>query len=544
MATRAFDSGLVVRLASALHLKTLVESAPEGRSEALEHAATLFSDVVPLSQPDQAPGGNELWWLSGPAGRVLEDLERLGEMDPSDAVIVEDARPFLEGGDAGPDLMDLVAALRQAGPTHRLLFRGRALFCFPEVAEALVKAHTGQRSIGWTDTRFRSEEFAAVEARLEAREHVIEKLSRELERANRERADKDEFIRRLSGKLPLMQTLVFVDARVRRYAGAALWPARLAVRLLLKAPLRTDLAIRLNHEKQYRPRPLPPPADYEPAVAPADPPLISIVTPSYNQASFLRETMGSVLDQGYPRLEYVVQDGGSTDGTVELLQEQEGALTAWESKRDEGQADAVNQGMRRVNGDILAWLNSDDLLLPGALAYVASYFDAHPEVDVVYGHRILIDAEGREIGRWVLPPHDDETLRWADYVPQETLFWRRRIWEAAGGFVDDEFHFALDWDLLLRFAGAGARMARLPRFLGAFRIHDLQKNTTIGHVHKQEVRKLITRTHGRDMSAREIHRHMKPFFRRHVACDRLHRLGLYRCGMRSRFRRRPRARTS
>jgi hypothetical protein len=189
--------------------------------------------------------------------------------------------------------------------------------------------------------------------------------------------------------------------------------------------------------------------------------------------------------------------------------------------------------MRRTTGDIMAWLNSDDLLLPGALEYVGGYFATHPDVDVVYGHRILIDSRGRDIGRWVLPPHRDDELRWADYIPQETLFWRRRIWDATGGCLDENFHFALDWEVLLRFLEAGAQIVRVPRFLGAFRIHDLQKNHTIGHVHAREVRTLIRRTHGRDISEREIYRHMKGFFRRHVVCDRLFRMGLLRYGLRS-----------
>ena len=95
----------------------------------------------------------------------------------------------------------------------------------------------------------------------------------------------------------------------------------------------------------------------------------------------------------------------------------------------------------------MAYLNSDDLLLPGALPTVAAYFAQHPEVEVVYGHRVVIDEAGDEIGRWVLPPHDDKALRWADYIPQETLFWRRSIWGKSGGRMDETFRFALDWEL-------------------------------------------------------------------------------------------------
>src|SRR5207302_369335 len=140
-------------------------------------------------------------------------------------------------------------------------------------------------------------------------------------------------------------------------------------------------------------------------------------------------------------------------------------------------ANGLNVGFEHATGEIMAYLNSDDVLLPGALNYVANYFREHPEVDVVYGHRVVIDEYDQEIGRWVLPGHDDEVLSWADYVPQETLFWRRRIWEDAGGMIDESFRFAIDWDLLIRFRDAGARMARLPRFLGGFRVHPHQKTS-------------------------------------------------------------------
>src|SRR5439155_11875113 len=119
-----------------------------------------------------------------------------------------------------------------------------------------------------------------------------------------------------------------------------------------------------------------------------------------------------------------------------------------------GQAHAINLGFRHATGEILAYLNSDDLLLPGALAYVANHVVRHPEVGVVYGHRVVIDADGREVGRWVLPPQDDASLVWDDYVPQETMFWRRRAWERVGARLDETFHFALDWDLILRFRQA------------------------------------------------------------------------------------------
>jgi hypothetical protein len=163
----------------------------------------------------------------------------------------------------------------------------------------------------------------------------------------------------------------------------------------------------------------------------------------------------------------------------------------------------------------MGWLNSDDLLLPGALAYVARYFSDHPEVDVVYGNRLMIDENDGQIGAWILPQHNDAVLTLADYVPQETLFWRRRIWDASGGRVDQSFSYALDWDLLLRFRAADARMAHLPRFLGAFRVHDQQKTSTALSVGLQEMGRLREQIHGRVVPTEEVLRRLRAYFFRH-----------------------------
>jgi glycosyltransferase involved in cell wall biosynthesis len=186
--------------------------------------------------------------------------------------------------------------------------------------------------------------------------------------------------------------------------------------------------------------------------------------------------MRSVLEQRYPNIEYIVLDGGSTDGSLDIIRRYAGRLRHWSSQPDHGQAHAINLGFGQSKGEIMAWLNSDDLLLPGAVGEVVRHFQTHPDIDVVYGHRIVIDAQGAEVGRWILPRHSSAALLWRDWVPQETLFWRRRAWEKIGGAVDEGLAFAVDWDLLLRFQRAGVRFARLPRFLGAFRTHPQQKS--------------------------------------------------------------------
>ena len=298
---------------------------------------------------------------------------------------------------------------------------------------------------------------------------------------------------------------------------------RLYARLLALG--RVLLQPKLGVLNQHPPIPMLLPASYWAPVRGGDWPKISLVTPSYMQGEYLEQTLLSVLDQQYPNLEYFVQDGASTDATAEILRRHEQRLLGWESRPDKGQSNAINLGFAHTNGEIMAWLNSDDLLLPGALAHVGRYFATHPEVDVVYGNRLLIDSQGRQIGRWVLPGHDGEVLLWADFVPQETLFWRRSIWDKAGGAVDETFHFAVDWDLILRMREAKARFRHLPRHLGAFRVHTQQKTSaTISDVGFAEMDRLRERCHGRTVEHPEIARRLAPFMLRHLLADCMDRV--------------------
>jgi GT2 family glycosyltransferase len=175
----------------------------------------------------------------------------------------------------------------------------------------------------------------------------------------------------------------------------------------------------------------------------------------------------------------------------------------------------------------MALLNSDDLIAPGALRFVAEYFAAHPEVDVVYGHRIIIDDNDREVGRWIMPRHHPATLEWIDYVPQETMFWRKRAWDLVGG-IDPSFQFALDWDLLARFQQAGCRMVRLPYFLGAFRVHAEQKTSQAIHTTgAEEMRRIRTRFHGeRQDDFETINRHARHARFWGAITARLHEVGI------------------
>jgi len=261
-------------------------------------------------------------------------------------------------------------------------------------------------------------------------------------------------------------------------------------------------------------------------------PQIALVTPSYGQERFIESTMLSILNQNYPRLRYVVQDGGSKDRSAEIIARYAGRLHHWESARDQGQADAVRKGFLHLEptlgpDDIMAWLNSDDLLAPHALRYVAEYFTTHPEVDVIYGHRIIIDPDDRDVGRWVMPRHDAPSLEWIDYIPQETLFWRKRAWDRAGG-IDPSFQFALDWDLLARFHRAGCRIVRLPYFLGCFRVHAEQKTSQAIHTTgAEEMARIRTRFHGEKQNDGDtINRYARSTRFRGALTARLQALGI------------------
>jgi glycosyltransferase involved in cell wall biosynthesis len=317
--------------------------------------------------------------------------------------------------------------------------------------------------------------------------------------------------------------------RTRARTARMLRVTRSKIRRGLRRVRRRLFGARLGQLDQHRPKKLRVPRRYRRTIKLDDPPVISIVTPSLNQVEFVGKTIRSVLDQRYPRLEYIVQDGGSTDGTLKVLDQYRASLHHCDVGADEGQAHAINLGFGHANGEIMAYLNSDDLILPGALAYVARYFQRHSEVDVVYGHRVLVDERGNEVGRWVLPRHRDDVLSWADYVPQETLYWRRRLWQENEIELNEESKFALDWDLMLQFRDAGARIVRVPRFLGAFRVHRAQKTSAdIDTAGAREMAKIRERVHGRRVARDEIRRNIRGYILRHVMLDRLYRARLLR----------------
>jgi glycosyltransferase involved in cell wall biosynthesis len=204
-------------------------------------------------------------------------------------------------------------------------------------------------------------------------------------------------------------------------------------------------------------------------------PLVSIITPSYNQAAFLEETIDSVLSQDYPRLEYIIVDGGSTDQSSEIIRRHSDRLAWWVSERDQGQTDAINKGFARASGGILAWLNSDDTYLPHAISEAVETLSAHPKAGMVYGDANLIDENGQVIGKF--PAHQtdyDRLRRGYVHIPQQSAFFRADLWQQVGP-LDPSFYFAMDYDLWVRLA----RLAPLhyqPRTWANFRLHSSGKS--------------------------------------------------------------------
>lgn len=199
-------------------------------------------------------------------------------------------------------------------------------------------------------------------------------------------------------------------------------------------------------------------------------PLVSIVTPSFNQARYIEATIQSVLGQTYPRIEYLIVDGGSTDGTVEVIKKYAGRIGWWVSEPDQGQTDAINKGFARAKGDILAWLNSDDTYEPGAVAAAVKYLLEHPDVGMVYGDCNFINEEGRVIGRFGAAQTDYRLLRQGYvHIPQQTMFFRADLWKQVGP-LDPSFYFAMDYDLWTRLA-ARTQLKYVRQTWANFRLH-------------------------------------------------------------------------
>ncbi len=222
----------------------------------------------------------------------------------------------------------------------------------------------------------------------------------------------------------------------------------------------------------------------------AELPRVTIVTPSYNQAQFLEQTIQSVLGQEYPNLEYFIVDGASTDGSVEIIQHYADRLSWWVSEKDHGQSEAINKGFARATGDIIGWLNSDDLYQPGAIAAAVEAFQAHPEVGLVYSDVLAIDGDNHVLnlmrcGDWGL----DELMSFHT-LNQPGVFMKRSVLEQAGYYLDPSYHYLLDTQLWLRLAQF-APMVYIRKTLAAGRFHPKAKNLSATQHYGIEAIKLV-----------------------------------------------------
>ena len=202
--------------------------------------------------------------------------------------------------------------------------------------------------------------------------------------------------------------------------------------------------------------------------------LVSIVTPSFNQASFLEQTIRSVLDQDYPSLEYIVVDGASNDRSVDIIKKYSDRLAWWVSEKDNGQGEAINKGISHATGDIIGWINSDDYYLPNAISSAVKIFEHNPDVALVYGDMLAVDQNGETTNMLRYNQYSLEDLLCFQIIGQPAVFFRREVYEKVGG-LDTTYHFMLDHHLWIRIAGQG-KILHVPLIWSAARYHPQAKN--------------------------------------------------------------------
>ncbi len=443
---------------------------------------------------------------------LLQEISAIESLNSQSVIVIDDARLFLAPPLAPheisqwPSLQKILEGLQELSAQHEVMVVNDVMVFYPLVARDAMVSFAQANGIDWLDAANCLKQSGTFLSQLEEKERVIQGQEGALLSMSAQLKEKDLLLQQMNR-----------DAQDREVVLRLFGFLRPLARLLVK--IYRIFKPRLGVLDQYSPRPMD--TCRESHLLNIDrAPKISIVTPSFNQGTYIGRTIDSVLNQKYPNLEYFVQDGCSRDHTVDVLKTYDDRLVSWVSEPDNGQSQAINRGFQHATGEIMAWLNSDDLLLPGALHVVAEFFERNPHIDVVYGNRLMVNENDLEIGRWIVPGHDSETLCWADFVPQETMFWRRSIWERAGGRIDESFRFAMDWDLILRFKKAGARFAHIPRFLGAFRIHESQKTSAaISAIGYQEMDKLRQRELGFLPDQKAIRKALFPFLMKHVLVD-------------------------
>jgi glycosyltransferase involved in cell wall biosynthesis len=222
-------------------------------------------------------------------------------------------------------------------------------------------------------------------------------------------------------------------------------------------------------------------------------PKITIVTPSYNQGQYLEQTIRSVLEQGYPNLEYIIIDGASTDNSVEIIKQYANKLAYWESCPDTGQSSAINKGLKRAKGDIVSWLNSDDLLLPGALLKIGQFFLQNPMAQVITGYTVRTDENLRILFNHYIPVQTNWfALRDIMYISQQSTFWKKDLLDKFG-YIDESLHVNMDLDLWLRFLRAGIKITHKRHYIAVWRLHPDCKSMKYAEMRDQEAKILRNR---------------------------------------------------
>jgi glycosyltransferase involved in cell wall biosynthesis len=223
-------------------------------------------------------------------------------------------------------------------------------------------------------------------------------------------------------------------------------------------------------------------------------PRITIITPSYNQAQFLEQTILSVIGQQYPNLEYIILDGGSTDGSVDIIKKYAQHLSHWESGPDGGQANAINKGFAMATGDIVGWLNSDDMYMPGALLYAAKALDNLSVPQIIFGNCLHFDEQKPRSARGsnVVQDHQFVELRLADYIIQPSSFWTKKTLDVVGP-LDTTLNYVFDWEWYIRAQQKEVKFTPVSEFLSLYRKHDTHKTGTGGSARLTEIVKVYDR---------------------------------------------------
>ena len=214
------------------------------------------------------------------------------------------------------------------------------------------------------------------------------------------------------------------------------------------------------------------------------PPKLSIITPSFNQAQYIEQTILSVLDQNYEPLEYIIIDGGSTDGSVDIIKKYEDRLAYWVSEPDRGQAHAINKGLQRATGDIVAFINSDDLYVPGAFAAVERYFSEQPDAEWICGDTLMFGVGKKdEVINTRVPKTSADCLCWDYKAPQPGMFWKRELLREGFG---ERWRYCFDHELYVRLLLAGHSCEHLARPVAAYRLHPTSKTVAEGALFDRE----------------------------------------------------------